>query len=136
MIGRVFLAALLAASAGGLETPPALAADAAQSGSDKVVVATVDGVKIYLSDIEDSRDRLPERLRKLPPQAIFGLLVNSLIDSKLAAAEARLRRAQSQCFYFALKSAEGERGREEGEGETEGGREREVDTDIYVFNYI
>ena len=95
MIGRVFLAALLAALAGGLETPPALAADATQSesgsgsGSGKVVVAIVDGGKIYLSDVEDSRDRLPERLRKLPPQAIFGLLVNSLIDSKLAAAEAR-----------------------------------------------
>ena len=50
MIGRVFLAALLATLAGGLETPPALAADATQSelgsGSepDKVVVAIKDAI--------------------------------------------------------------------------------------------
>ena len=89
MICRVLLAALMAVWAGILAAPVGLAADAPPSAPGDIVVATVNGTKIYPTDVNESRDRLPERYRKLPPQTIFGLLVNSLIDSKLAAAEAR-----------------------------------------------
>jgi peptidyl-prolyl cis-trans isomerase C len=53
------------------------------------VVARVDGMEIYLSDVEDSRLRLPERFQTVPLESVFGFLVNSLVDSKLIAAEAR-----------------------------------------------
>ena len=89
MICRVLLAALMAVWAGISAVSPALAADDPQAAPGDVVVATVNGTEIYLSDVKESRDRLPERYQELPPRTIFGLLVNSLIDSKLAAAEAR-----------------------------------------------
>ena len=89
MIRRMLIAALVAALAGISAAPPGLAADAAQAAPGVVVVAIVNGAKIYRSDVEVARGRLPERYRELPPRALLGLLVNSLIDSKLAAAEAR-----------------------------------------------
>lgn len=89
MICRVLVIVLVAAWAGILAAPPGLAADAPQAVPGDVVVATVNGAKIYLSEVDESRDSLPDRYRKLPPQTVFGLLVNSLIDSKLAAVEAR-----------------------------------------------
>ena len=89
MICRVLVIVLVAAWAGILAAPPGLAADAPQAVPGDVVVATVNGAKIYLSEVDESRDSLPDRSRKLPPQTVFGLLVNSLIDSKLAAVEAR-----------------------------------------------
>jgi peptidyl-prolyl cis-trans isomerase C len=54
-----------------------------------VVVANVNGIKIFKSDIEEARLRLPERFNDVPLEAVYGLLVNSLIDSKLVAGEAR-----------------------------------------------
>jgi peptidyl-prolyl cis-trans isomerase C len=53
------------------------------------VVAIVNDIKILRSEIEDARVRLPERLRNVPLQSIYGMLVNSIIDTKLVAAEAR-----------------------------------------------
>jgi peptidyl-prolyl cis-trans isomerase C len=53
------------------------------------VVATVNGSDIHLKDIEEARMRLPERLQKMPVKAVFGLIVSSLVDSKLVATKAR-----------------------------------------------
>ncbi|HER27738.1 MAG TPA: peptidylprolyl isomerase [Rhodospirillales bacterium] len=53
------------------------------------VVATVDGKQILRSDVDAARQRLPEKFKALPFEAVFGFLVNSLIDSKLVVAEAR-----------------------------------------------
>lgn len=53
------------------------------------VVAIVNETKIMRSEIEDARMRLPERLRNVPLQSVYGMLVNSLVDTKLVAAEAR-----------------------------------------------
>ena len=53
------------------------------------VVAIVNEVKILRSELEDARMRLPERLRSVPLQSVYGMLVNSLINTKLVAAEAR-----------------------------------------------
>jgi len=59
------------------------------AAEDSVVVAQVNGIKILRSDIEDARLRLPERFNEVPLEAVYGMLVNSLIDSKLVASEAR-----------------------------------------------
>ncbi len=59
------------------------------AAEDSVVVAQVNGIKILRSDIDDARLRLPERFNDVPVEAVYGMLVNSLIDSKLVAAEAR-----------------------------------------------
>lgn len=53
------------------------------------VVANVNGIQILRSDVEEARLRLPERFKDVPLEAVFGLLVNSLVDSKLVSAEAR-----------------------------------------------
>ncbi len=66
-----------------------LSAPLAVMAQDDPVVATVNNIKIFRSDLEDARMRLPERFAEVPLEAVFGLLVNSLVDSKLVAAEAR-----------------------------------------------
>ena len=53
------------------------------------VVALVNGVEIRRSDVEEARTRLPERFRQGPLEGVFGILVSTLIDSKIMAAEAR-----------------------------------------------
>ena len=53
------------------------------------VVAIVNQVKIFRSELEDARMRLPDRLKNVPLQSVYGMLVNSLINTKLVAAEAR-----------------------------------------------
>ena len=53
------------------------------------VVVIVNGIKIVRSEIDEARLRLPERLRNAPLQSVYGMLVNSLVDTKLVAAEAR-----------------------------------------------
>jgi len=64
-------------------------APAVFAAEEPVVVANVNGIKIFKADIEEARLRLPERFSGVPLEAVYGLLVNSLIDSKLVAAEAR-----------------------------------------------
>ena len=53
------------------------------------IVAIVNQVKILRSELEDARMRLPDRLRNVPLQSVYGMLVNSLVNTKLVAAEAR-----------------------------------------------
>ena len=53
------------------------------------VVARVNGVEIHLANVEEARTRLPKRFRQGPIEGVFGILVNTLVDSKLMAAEAR-----------------------------------------------
>ena len=53
------------------------------------VVVIVNGIKIVRSEIDEARLRLPERLRNAPLQSVYEMLVNSLVDTKLVAAEAR-----------------------------------------------
>ena len=56
---------------------------------DDPVVATVNGEKIFASDLELARRYLPAEMQQFPGSVMFGLLVNTLIDAKLAAAAAR-----------------------------------------------
>lgn len=66
-----------------------LTAPMAVQAQDDPIVANVNGIKILRSDIEEARLRLPERFNGVPLEAVYGLLINSLVDSKLVAAEAR-----------------------------------------------
>ena len=60
-----------------------------KADGEDTVVAIVNGDRIYRSDVEDARGRLSAQLQQFPAEIVFGLLVNSLIDSKLASAAAR-----------------------------------------------
>ncbi|MBM08686.1 MAG: peptidylprolyl isomerase [Magnetovibrio sp.] len=61
------------------------------SGSDPVV-AIVDGQKIVRSDIEAAQKLLPREYQALPIEKMFPMLVDTVIDTKLAAADARNRK--------------------------------------------
>lgn len=80
MIHRLFCAATLAV---------AVCAAVPATAADDPVVATVNGAKILRSAVDEARTRLPSRFKEFPPNVIFELLVNSLVDTSLAAAEAR-----------------------------------------------
>jgi hypothetical protein len=49
----------------------------------------VQPLDILRSEIDEARLLLPERFRQVPVEDVFGMLVNTLVDSKLVAAEAR-----------------------------------------------
>ena len=83
VIYRFFLAAMLLSFALPM---PALAQS--ETSAD-TVVATVNGVDIMRSEVEDAQLRLPQQLQGMPLESLYGLLVNSLIDNKLVAAQAR-----------------------------------------------
>lgn len=73
------LASVLAFSA------PALAQDSAEDR----VIATVNGAEIYYSDVLNAQQAMGEQAMAVPLQMIQGMLVNSIADRKLVAAEAR-----------------------------------------------
>lgn len=66
----------------------------AQSFADGVdpVVAIVDGQKISRSDIEAAQKLLPREYQAVPLEKVFPMLVDTVIDTKLAAADARIRK--------------------------------------------
>ena len=53
------------------------------------VVAKVDGQPIHLSDLKDAAQNLPENMRGTPPQALYPLLLDRLIDGRALVAAAR-----------------------------------------------
>ncbi len=57
--------------------------------ADDPVVATVNGAKIMKSDIDAARESLPEQYRAVPFEQIYPLMLDSMIDSKLVATDAR-----------------------------------------------
>ncbi len=59
---------------------PAAAADAA--GTADPVVATVNGAEIHASDVRDAMSGLPEEYRSLPPNMLFPMMLDQLIDRK------------------------------------------------------
>jgi peptidyl-prolyl cis-trans isomerase C len=52
------------------------------------VVAKVDGQPIRLSDLKDAVQGLPDNLRGMPPQTLYPMLLDQLIDGRALAAEA------------------------------------------------
>ncbi len=65
------------------------AAGPVSAAEDDPVVATVNGAEIHLSQVKNAHARLPERYQQVPFETIFSGLVDSLIDSRLAAKDAR-----------------------------------------------
>jgi len=64
------------------------------AAGDDPVVATVNGAEIRISQVKDAHTRLPQQYQRVPFEAIFPGLVDSLIDSLLAAEDARGRKLQ------------------------------------------
>ncbi len=64
------------------------------AAGDDPVVATVNGVEIRLLQVKEAYARLPEQYRRAPFEVIFPGLVDSLIDSRLAAEDARRQNLQ------------------------------------------
>jgi peptidyl-prolyl cis-trans isomerase C len=63
-------------------TAPAPAASAAPAAPAPAnpVLATVNGTPIHMSDVQDAGNNLPAQMQQLPPDQLFPLLVNQLID--------------------------------------------------------
>jgi peptidyl-prolyl cis-trans isomerase C len=53
------------------------------------VVAKVDGQAIHLSDLKDAAQGLPETMRDMPPQTLYPMLLDQLIDGRVLVNEAR-----------------------------------------------
>ena len=61
----------------------------AEEKKQNPVVALVDGSEIRLSQVTEARTRLPAQYGNLPVQVVFPMLLNSLVDTRLMAAQAR-----------------------------------------------
>ena len=58
-------------------------------GAEDPVVATVNGEDIHLAEVKGAYKNLPEQLEQVPFNEIFAGLIDSLIDARLATADAR-----------------------------------------------
>src|SRR5271170_4846718 len=71
--------------------PPASAPSspgAAAAAPADPVIAKVDGQPIYLSDLQSAAQGLPDNLRGMPPQMLFPMLLDQLIDGRALVVEA------------------------------------------------
>ena len=66
------------------------ASSAAPARSPDPLIATVNGQPIHLSDVRTGAAQLPEEMRNLPPQMLFPMVVNQLIDQRALVAQARM----------------------------------------------
>jgi peptidyl-prolyl cis-trans isomerase C len=74
-----------AAAAPGTPAPAGAAPAAAVAPpmpKPETVVARVNGTDIHFSDVQDAIATLPEEYRSLPPQMLFPMLIDQLIDRK------------------------------------------------------
>ena len=98
-------------------TPPAAPAAAPQAATPapaNPVVAKVDGQEIRMSDLSEAAQGLPEQLRGMPPQMLFPMLLDQMIDRRALAVQARksglekqddVRRAMEAAADRALQTA-------------------------------
>jgi peptidyl-prolyl cis-trans isomerase C len=61
------------------------------STDEDTVVAIVDGVAVHRSELEEVARGLPEQFRQMPMQALYGILLDRVIDFRLLANEAERR---------------------------------------------
>jgi peptidyl-prolyl cis-trans isomerase C len=59
----------------------------AQAPEDPVV-AKVDGAPIHLSDLKDAAQALPQNVRGMPPETLYPMLLDQLIDGRALVSEA------------------------------------------------
>jgi peptidyl-prolyl cis-trans isomerase C len=83
----------MAASANG---SPAPAATAGKPAPKDPVVATVNGYKIRLSDLAKAAQSLPPQLQQAPPQELYPVLLNRLVDERALLVKARQSGAAKQ----------------------------------------
>ncbi|MDA0997478.1 MAG: peptidylprolyl isomerase [Proteobacteria bacterium] len=67
--------------------------------ADDPVVAIINGAKLMKSDIDQAREGLPEQYQSVPFEQIYPLLLDSMIDSKLVAADARAKKLQNDLEF-------------------------------------
>jgi len=70
--------------------------NASWAADDDPVVASINGTEIRRSQVKEAHNQLPEQYRKVPLEIIFPNLVDSLIDARLAAADARAKNIHSE----------------------------------------
>jgi peptidyl-prolyl cis-trans isomerase C len=87
------LARLLVCATAALPLLPAAVlaqgAPAAASAASDPIVAKVDGQPIRLSEVVAIAQSLPEGARAMPPQTLYPMLIEQIIDARALAAEAR-----------------------------------------------
>ena len=74
-----------------LADPPAAgkAAAAAPAAAADPVIASVNGQDIHLTDVRAAASQLPQEMRNLPPQMLFPMVVNQLVDQRALVDEAK-----------------------------------------------
>ena len=80
-LGATALAVTLAMTPGGV-----------RAANDDPVVATVNGTNIHKSMLVAAQELLPQQYQKIPLMQIYPALVDTVIDMKLSAADARKKR--------------------------------------------
>jgi peptidyl-prolyl cis-trans isomerase C len=73
-----FCSLTMSAAAFGQETTP----------GDNPVVATVDGAPVHRAEVEAAARALPDQMRQMPMQMLYGILLDRVIDFRLLANEA------------------------------------------------
>jgi peptidyl-prolyl cis-trans isomerase C len=85
------------ALAAALVAPAAFAATpAAGQAQPDPVVATVNGMPIHLSDVQQAAQSAPQQLQQMPPSQLFPLLVNQEIDRAALLVAARRENLEKQ----------------------------------------
>jgi peptidyl-prolyl cis-trans isomerase C len=74
---------------GALLAPVSAQPQATAQPAGDPVVAKVDGQPIHLSELKDAAQSLPENMRGVPPQTLYPMLLDQLIDGRALVAEAR-----------------------------------------------
>jgi peptidyl-prolyl cis-trans isomerase C len=123
LAGLTALAALAASPALAQATPPAAAPPAAPPAAapapNDPVLAIVNGQEIHASDVAEAAQSVPEQMRSVPPNVLYPMVLDQLIDRKALVAEAQkmglpkdpavqrqITRAEDQALQNALLSRE------------------------------
>jgi len=96
---RASLAALFIAAA--VAGPLSAATAKSASAEDDPVVAVVNGQKILKSHLMEAQQLLPRQYQQVPLEQIYPALVDSIIDTKLAAADARAKKLDKDADFRA-----------------------------------
>jgi len=72
-----------------LAVAPVHAQPAAGAADADPVVARVDGQPIHLSDVKDAAEGLPASAHSMPPQTLYPMLLDQMIDGRALVAQAR-----------------------------------------------
>jgi len=94
---RASLAALFIAAA--VAGPLSAATAKSASAEDDPVVAVVNGQKILKSHLMEAQQLLPRQYQQVPLEQIYPALVDSIVDTKLAATDARAKKLHEDADF-------------------------------------